>query len=27
MSNVVVRPTWACVLDFVTRLPSALTAP
>ena len=27
MTNVVVRPTWACVLDFVTRLPSALAAP
>ena len=27
MTNVVVRPTWACVLDFVTRLPSALSAP
>ena len=27
MSNVVVRPTWACVLDFVTRFPSALSSP
>jgi hypothetical protein len=27
MTNVVVRPTWACVLDFITRLPSALSAP
>lgn len=25
MANVVVRPTWACVLDFVTRFPSALS--
>lgn len=26
MVNVVVRPTWACVIDFVTRFPSALSA-
>jgi nitroimidazol reductase NimA-like FMN-containing flavoprotein (pyridoxamine 5'-phosphate oxidase superfamily) len=26
MARITVRPTWACVLDFVTRFPSALSA-
>ena len=26
MARITVRPTWACVIDFVTRLPSALSA-
>ena len=26
MVRITVRPTWACVLDFVTRFPSALSA-